>query len=312
MAAQGERLLNLGSRPLAHPRLSVLTPFHRDDPSPLIERLGRAPEGVEFVLLDDGSASAALLARVMKCAENLRAPVTIIVRKDNVGRSAARNRLIEQARGEYVLFLDADMAPDAPDFLRRWLDIVQQQRPFVAFGGLSLTHVSPTPDTALHHGLFASSDCRDARARARAPAQFTASSNLLVRRDLMREIQFDPGFRGWGWEDVDWALRAAKCAPILHVDNPASHVGLEDIETLLRKYAEAGPNFARLARKHPQAMARFASYRIARLLKLAPLRRSWRALCAWLARDPMQAAPMPLRCAAVKLYRASYYAEHLP
>ncbi|MGE3929774.1 MAG: glycosyltransferase family 2 protein [Hyphomonadaceae bacterium] len=312
MAAHGERILNLGPRPLASPRLSVLTPFHRDDPSALIERLGRAPEGVEFVFLDDGSGSAALLARVLKCAEALHAPVKIVVLKDNSGRAAARNRLIEEARGEYVLFLDADMAPDASDFLPRWLELIQQQRPFVAFGGLSLKHTAITPETALHHDLFGRSDCRTAHERARYPAQFTASANLLVRRDLMREIQFDPGFHGWGWEDVDWALRAAKCAPILHVDNSASHTGLEDIDTLLRKCAEAGPNFARLARKHPQAMAKMASYRVARALKLAPLRSSWRAFCAWLARDPMQTAPLRVRSAALKLYRASYYAEYLP
>ena len=51
--------------------------------------------------------------------------------------------------------------------------------------------------------------------------------------------------------------------PILHVENPATHAGLDDVDTLMRKSAEAGPNFARLAAKHPQ-VARFSAHRVAR------------------------------------------------
>ena len=312
MSAPAERVLRLGRRPLKHARLSVLTPFRGDDPSPLLERLAGAPSDAEFVLLDDGSADAALLERVAKAGEALGARVSIIVWADNRGRAAARNRLLGEAQGEYVLFLDADMLPDAPDFLARWLDVIQRQRPFVACGGLSLAQAEPTPRAALHYHLFARSDCRSVRARERDPAQFTASANLLVRRDFLTDIPFDSGFKGWGWEDVDWALRASQHAPILHVDNTATHAGLDTIDTLLRKSAEAGPNFARLARNHPRAVTRFMSHRIARALQFAPLRQLWRPLCAWLARDPMQAIPMSLRCIALKLYRASFYAEHLP
>ena len=101
-------------------RLSVLIPFLRHDPSPLLERLGH--RDVEIVLLDDGTACPELTARVAAAAELSLSPTRLIVWDANRGRSAARNRLIEEARGEYVLFLDADMIPDAPDFLSRWLE----------------------------------------------------------------------------------------------------------------------------------------------------------------------------------------------
>lgn len=309
-AVLGERILCTGAHATA-PRLSVLTPFHRHDPSPLLAALANAPADVEFVLLDDGSASAHLLASVIESAARLNAPARIIVWRENRGRAAARNRLIEAARGEYVLFLDADMAPDGLRFLAAWLGIIQTQRPFVAFGGLSLTHAPQSRDTALHRRIFQRSDCRPARARAKRPAQSIATANLLVRRDLLQTVPFDESYQGWGFEDVDWALSAARHAPILHVDNPASHQGLDDVDALMRKYAEAGPNFARLTAKHPRQVSRFSAHRAARALKLAPLRGALRAAMAWLARDPLGAAPLALRLYALKLYRVTHYAEHM-
>lgn len=293
------------------PTLSVLTPFRGHDPSPLLMAMANAPAGVEFVLLDDGSASAALLAKAIASAEPTNAPVRIVVWGENRGRAAARNRLIAEARGDYVLFLDADMRPDAPQFLTIWLGVIATQQPVAAFGGLSLAHAPRTPQTALHYNMFARSDCHRARARSRRPAQSTASANLLVKRAFLAKHPFDDGFTGWGFEDVDWALNVSRYIEILHVDNPATHVGLDDLATLMRKSAEAGPNFARLASKHPNQVKRFAAHRVARALRVTPGLRAQRRFYAWLARDPIGATPMGIRTTALKLLRASHYAEHL-
>ncbi|HVY86161.1 MAG TPA: glycosyltransferase family A protein [Caulobacterales bacterium] len=304
-----ERIVAAGAKSQARPWLSVLTPFHKHDPSPLLERLSTmVGDEAEIILLDDGSGSADLLNHAIAAADRLPFPARIIVWENNRGRSAARNRLIEEARGVYMLFLDADMIPDAPDFLARWLDLIDREAPAVAFGGLSLKQAPREPETALHHFLFGRSDCRDADARARDAAQFTAASNLLVRRDVLTQVPFDNSFSGWGWEDVDWALRAATFGPIRHIDNPATHAGLDSVETLLRKCREAGPNYARMLRKHPSAR-RFASHRVARALRAVPGQHLARTALAALAKSD---APLPLRHAALKLYRTSIYAEHLP
>lgn len=303
-----ERVIRIGAEART-PVLSVLTPFHGDDPRPLFATLGAAPDGVEFVLLDDGSRNTQLLAQVVEASAALGAPVRIIVRENNAGRAVARNRLIAEARGRYVLFLDADMIPDRPDFLARWLKLIERKRPFVAFGGLSVAQAKPTRETALHYNVFSRSDCAVARERAKRPAQTTASANLLVRRAVFRRMPFDPAFSGWGFEDTDWALRVSRHTRILHINNSATHAGLDSVETLLRKSAEAGPNFARLVENHPIDIKRFAAYRAARALKRTPARSAVRALAASIARN--KAAPMSARRAALKIFRAAHYAEHL-
>ena len=63
----------------SQPRLSVLTPFLRDDPSRLLAALGDQAGSldgrVEIVALDDGSGDDALAARVAAAVEALPCPL---------------------------------------------------------------------------------------------------------------------------------------------------------------------------------------------------------------------------------------------
>ncbi len=299
----------------ANPALSILTPVFRHDPTPIEQSLAAAagPDRarLEWVILDDGSADPVLTARLEALAAQTALTVRLIVLPQNAGRAAARNRLIAEARARHVLFLDADMVPDEPGFAGRWLALIDGEAPPAAFGGFSVTQAPDLKATALHRFMSARSDCRNAEDRARDPAQFTATSNLLVRRDVLAATPFDEGFVGWGWEDVDWALRASRFGPIRHIDNPATHAGLDSVETLLRKFGEAGPNYARLAGKHPEAVTRFASWRAAQAIRHIPGHKAARPALAFLARDPWGLTPMLARHAALKLYRTSIYAEHM-
>ncbi len=310
-AAQHDERIVTVRVPAQTPALTVATPFHGDDPRPLVRALGASASArrIEIVLVNDGGGTAAQCARLLEALEAAGLAATLIVWGANRGRSAARNRLIAAARARHVLFLDADMVPAAPDFIDRWLDLIDAEDPGVAFGGFEVARRTAA-ETRVHRALAHAADCQSAEDRARDPAQFTATSNLLVRRDILMAVPFDDGFKGWGWEDVDWALRAAERTPIRQVDIPAVHTGLDSVDTLIRKFGEAGANYARLAQKHPHAVRRFRSYRAARALKHAPA--SVRPALAWLARDPLGVTPVRARCAALRLYRAAVYAAHLP
>ena len=126
------------------PRLSVLIPFYRDDPSGLLAALDRETGGVEIVTLDDGSGDDDLAARVADCIRALATPARLVRLAANQGRAAGRNRLAAHARGRHLLFLDCDMLPDAADFIGRWLTLVELQDPAVAFGGFSLDQAPRT------------------------------------------------------------------------------------------------------------------------------------------------------------------------
>jgi glycosyltransferase involved in cell wall biosynthesis len=309
MSAEGRDVFANSAWNRAQPRLSVLIPFLRDDPTALIDALGRqsANDGVEIIVFDDGTNDDALAARVVEAVESLAAPGLSVRSRANLGRAKGRNQLAAHARGEWLLFLDADMAPDSPRFLEAYLDLIAAAAPAVAFGGFSLDQAPRRAEHALHRQMAQASDCASADIRARAPEKHVFTSNLLVRRDVFAVESFDEGFSGWGWEDVEWAMRVARRHPILHVDNTATHLGLDPAATIAAKYEQSAGNFARVAAQHRSIVEQYPSYRAARLLKRLPFRSIWRA--AFKAFALSEAAPLAPRALAMRLYRAALYAE---
>ena len=245
----------------AQPRLSVLTPFYRDDPRPLLRALDReaaALDGqVELVLLDDAGGDATLSRAVALAAEALAFPTRLIQLNANAGRAKGRNRLVEHSRGRHLLFLDSDMLPDRPDFLAAYLSVIGAEDPAVAVGGFSVEQVERRPEHALHRALALRAECIPAIERSRAAAKYVWTSNLLVRRDVFAAERFDEAFSGWGWEDTEWGVRVAARFGIRHLDNPATHLGLDTAAALAAKYEQSPANFARMAARHPAVVAAF-------------------------------------------------------
>lgn len=289
------------------PTLSVLIPFKGDDPCRLLAALGEEPCAAEIVTLDDGTGDDALASRVEAAVTALPFPARFVRLAKNEGRSKGRNRLVSHARGGWFLFLDSDMLPDEPGFLRRWLDLIAAEDPAVAFGGFTLKLAPPHRDHALHRSMATHSDCLDAAARSLNPEKHVFTSNLLVRRDVFDTEAFDEGFAGWGWEDVEWGMRVARRWPIRHIDITATHLGLDTARTMAAKYEQSAANFARVIAAHPEVVSTYPSYKVAKALKRAPLRPLWRPLLKSYALA--EGAPLASRAFAMRLYRAALYAE---
>jgi len=291
----------------AAPRLSVLIPFFRDDPSRLLRTLDRSGVSAEIVALDDGTGDDALARQVISTVESLTLPARFVRLAANEGRAAGRNQLAAQARGRHLLFLDADMLPDSDDFLGRWLALIDADDPAVAFGGFSLDQTPRTRIHAVHRALSLRSDCMPVAERRKAPEKYVFTSNLLIRRDVFEAEPFDASFVGWGWEDVEWGMRVSRRHPIAHIDNPATHLGLAPAAAMAAKFEQSAANFARVVAAHGDIVSAYPSYRAARALKRAPLRRIWRP---WLKAFALAGAgPAGARAFALRLYRAALYAE---
>lgn len=290
----------------AQPGLSVLIPTFRDDPVALLKALDDPSAGAEIVVLDDGGGDDALAERIARRVEKMRVPTSFVRLSSNEGRAKGRNRLASHARGGHFLFLDSDMLPDTPSFLTRWATVADGGSP-VAFGGFTVDQAPHRPEHALHRAMALRGDCTPAPERAKSPEKHVFTSNLLVRRDVFESIGFDEGFSGWGWEDVEWAMRVGRQHPILHIDNTATHLGLDPAPVIAAKYEQSAANFARVVATHRDIVSTYPSFKAASLLRKVPLRGVWRPMLKRIALA--EAAPIPLRAFAMRLYRAALYIE---
>jgi glycosyltransferase involved in cell wall biosynthesis len=291
----------------AAPRLSVLIPTFRDDPSALLKALDDPMARAEIIVLDDGSGDEALARRIAGRIERLRLPARFIQLTSNEGRSKGRNRLASHARAGHFLFLDSDMLPDHENFLARWAALAEGENTPIAFGGFTLDQTPLRPEHELHRVMALRSDCIPAPERARSPEKHVFTSNLLVRRDVFETVEFDEDFTGWGWEDVEWAMRVGRDHPILHIDNSATHLGLDTAPAMAAKYEQSASNFARVVSAHREIVSAYPSYKVAKALKSLPARDIWRPILKTFALN--EAAPVRLRAFAMRLYRAALCCE---
>lgn len=106
----------------AVPRLSVIVPMYNE--SGALSRLGEAwtasfdPKNSELLLVDDGSTDGTL--EIARSLADKIAGVRVLTHDRNRGKGAAVRTGVSAARGEAILFMDADLSTDiscVPDFL---------------------------------------------------------------------------------------------------------------------------------------------------------------------------------------------------
>ncbi len=83
-----------------------------------------APTDYEIIIVDDGSKDAGALLVEQYAEKNANANIQLI-RQRNQGPSAARNRALKEAKGDYLYFLDADDYL-APNVLHCLLELCEQ------------------------------------------------------------------------------------------------------------------------------------------------------------------------------------------
>jgi hypothetical protein len=164
----------------------------------------------------------------------------------NLGRSAIRNALVHAARFEQLLFMDCDSKVVSSDFIKNYLAHAAPDR--LVYGGRCY-RATPPDDAALrfhwHYGR--QREQTTAAERSRSPYRSFMTNNFLIPKAIFLEILFDETLRQYGHEDTLFGMElASRNIPILHIDNPLEHDGLETVAVFLKKTAQGIENLAEL------------------------------------------------------------------
>lgn len=293
--------------------LSIASPYFGDDPSVWVNNLVKNinSKNVQIILIDDGTNNDDLDKKIKAAISKWPGPALRIKLEKNLGRANARNLAIKYTIGEYILFIDADMVPFKEDYLDKYLEHAQRKSAAIIFGGFVNSIEKIDPDYELHFDLAKHGDCLPAKLRARRGAYAVASNNLMALKKVFEQEPFDINFKGWGWEDTEWAIRAVnKGFGLLHIDNEAIHWGLDNTQTMLNKYREAGVNLALMVKKHPIAN-KFLAIKIANIIGKIPFHQKFRPIAQFIVIDKYKIIPIFIRRMAIKFWRASWAAQSL-
>ncbi|MDF1486078.1 glycosyltransferase family 2 protein [Ramlibacter sp. H39-3-26] len=203
------------------PWLSILVPVYNVEAylAECVESvMQQAGQGVEVILLDDCSTDASW-ASMQALAARWPGRLRLLRQGRNGGLSAARNALIEDARGDYLWFLDSDdkLLPGAIDAMHA---IVERHAPDLVLCDFQVWRAQPRLKHRLrgerHRRTFAGPAGRLGRDRPALLAGMLATGQLHAWSKIARRALWAPGLRfppGRYFEDMATmpllALRAA-------------------------------------------------------------------------------------------------------
>ena len=208
---------------------------------------------LELVVVDDGSSDGTWdWLEEQSEIDGFKA-----VRQDNSGPAKARNRGVEAATGEIILFLGDDTVPQPG-----WLALhLEEHRLFGGSGPLAVlgyTSFAPDIDSPFlryineYGAQFGYLLIEDPHA---VPFNFFYTSNVSLPRDeLVRLGGFREDFPAAAWEDIEFAYRAVKDGLTIHYQPKArtDHRHCIRPRTFCSRQRTSGRSAAIFAELHPE------------------------------------------------------------
>ncbi len=290
--------------------ISILIPIYNYDIRPLVQELYKGCRlsslNFEIICLDDASN---ISYQELNSELSKLDAVSYVLLPQNIGRSAIRNRLAEMAKYDFLLFMDCDTMPEKADFIEIYVRNLNIGT--VLYGGRSYQPEKPIdPDLYFHWFYGSNREVSNVLKRSESPYRSFMTNNFVIPKDILLDIRFDESLKQYGHEDTVFGLELKKRnIPILHLDNPMRHIGLEKSSDFLRKSEQAIDNLLILMKKHDLA----ADIKLLRyFLKtqkwgLHPLIRIWFRMNKKRLRKKLLGAHPDLR--SFDLYKLGYMVE---
>jgi len=232
--------------------ISVLIPVLNYNITELVKQLHFqfSNEGIDFeiICLEDGSSNEMLATN--KGIESF-SNVLHIVSKENIGRIKARKILCENAKHDWLLFLDADVLPKAPNFANCYIKFVKTRYDAI-YGGIAYQKHAPIKSDILRWKYGAKYEQVSAKERNKKPYKVIFSANCLMKKHVFNALEL-PDNQQYGLDSLIGSKLRKLDSNIIHIDNEVIHLGLESSNTFLKKKEEASEVLLEIYKKDAAA-----------------------------------------------------------
>lgn len=217
--------------------LSILIPNYNYNVFPLVKTLLDEAESLvyntEIIIIDDASPSHFAENEML---DNLPF-VTNISLSVNGGRTATRQLLAEKAQYSKLLFLDADVLPVRTSFIASYLKHIEKEG--IVFGGITYSEEKPDDSEMLRWIYGHAREKLSITQRNKAIYSSITTGCFLIEKATFLKINTSIKIKTYGEDLLFKQKLEEQQIPVLHIDNPVYHLGLEPNEQFLKKSLEA-------------------------------------------------------------------------
>ncbi len=215
--------------------LSILIPIYNYNVYPLVFELHRQCTecGIAFEILAQDDASQSPLNKENEKVNTLP-HCSFVSLKQNMAHRENRNSLAEQAKFDYLLFIDGDSIIVRPDYIQNYLRNLDGFD--VVYGGRQHPEKCPSEKQSLRwkYGKFI--EDKLAINRRKTPYKSLLFNNTVITKKCFNQVKFDKDITLYGHDDTQFAYQLSLLqAKVNHIDNSVEHGDIDTNQAYLAK-----------------------------------------------------------------------------
>ena len=222
--------------------LSILVPIYNYNVYPLVVELHKqcVDCGIAFeILCQDDASNSSLNAFNEKV--NAISNCSFVSLKENLAHRENRNSLAEQAKFDYLLFIDGDSIIIHQHFIKNYIDNLYDFD--VTYGGRLHPEKCPSNNQKLRwkYGRFI--EDKSAANRKKKLYQSLLFNNTVIKKDCFNKVKFDTNRRKYGHDDTQLSYQLSLLkSKVNHIENPVEHGDIDTNQVYLNKTKDSLEN----------------------------------------------------------------------
>ena len=157
----------------------------------------------------------------------------------NFGRAKNRNSLAQKATFPYLLFLDADTFPIHKNFISTYISAIDDFSKII-YGGIRYQNEKPIKEKLLRWIYGKEREALSVSQRNKNKYLSFLTLNFLIHKDVFAIVSFNETIPNLRHEDTLFSYEVMKNKiPIVHIENPVFHYGLDEFEVTIKKEQES-------------------------------------------------------------------------